>query len=139
MLNTIKYDILLIVRKIDMEIEKSLTKINITSLILIILAIINIILLFVIHKIMSYVIILRVIEIVMLLLVIILNNKGKNRIALIIYVLFNILLFSNPFFINVINYKLDLMYDLNRYFYELFAIFNFFYVYRIIKYLNDRI
>ena len=122
-----------------MEIEKSLTKINITSLILIILAIINIILLFVIHKIMSYVIILRVIEIVMLLLVIILNNKGKNRIALIIYVLFNILLFSNPFFINVINYKLDLMYDLNRYFYELFAIFNFFYVYRIIKYLNDRI
>ena len=122
-----------------MEIEKSLTKINITSLILIILAIINIILLFVIHKIMSYVIILRVIEIVMLLLVIILNNKGKNRSALIIYVLFNILLFSNPFFINVINYKLDLMYDLNRYFYELFAIFNFFYVYRIIKYLNDRI
>ena len=68
-----------------MEIEKSLTKVNIVSLILMILAIINIILLFVIHNILPYLICLRSIEIFMLLLVVRLNNKGKNWIALIIY------------------------------------------------------
>ena len=74
-----------------MEIEKNLAKVNMISLILMILAIINIILLFVINKILPYLIGFRSIEIVMLLLVIRLNNKGKNWLALSIYIIFNIL------------------------------------------------
>ena len=121
-----------------MEIEKSLTKVNIVSLILMVLAIINIILLFVINKILPYLIGLRSIEIFMLLLVVRLNNKGKNWIALIIYIIFNILLFSHPFFLNVIDYNLHDLWYLNYYFYKLLAMFNLFYVLRIMEYLYNK-
>lgn len=119
-----------------MEIEKNLAKVNIVSLILMILAIINIILLFVINKILPYLIGFRSIEIVMLLLVIRLNNKGKNWLALSIYIIFNILLFSHPLFLNIIDYG-DLWY-LNYYFYKLLAIFNIYYVLRIMRYLYNK-
>jgi hypothetical protein len=119
-----------------MEIEKNLAKVNIVSLILMILAIINIILLFVINKILPYLIGFRSIEIVMLLLVIRLNNKGKNWLALIIYIIFNILLFSHPLFLNIIDYG-DLWF-LNYYFYKLLAIFNIYYVLRIMRYLYNK-
>ena len=119
-----------------MEIEKNLAKVNIVSLILMILAIINIILLFVIYKILPYLIGFRSIEIVMLLLVIRLNNKGKNWLALSIYIIFNILLFSHPLFLNIIDYG-DLWF-LNYYFYKLLAIFNIYYVLRIMKYLYNK-
>ena len=121
-----------------MEIEKSLTKVNIVSLILMVLAIINIILLFVINKILPYLIGLRSIEIFMLLLVIRLNYKGKNWIALIIYIIFNILLFSHPFFLNIIDYNLGDLWYLNYYFYKLLAMFNLFYVLRIMEYLYNK-
>ncbi len=119
-----------------MEIEKNLAKVNIVSLILMILAIINIILLFVINKILPYLIGFKSIEIVMLLLVIRLNNKGKNWLALSIYIIFNILLFSHPLFLNIIDYG-DLWY-LNYYFYKLLAIFNIYYVLRIMRYLYNK-
>lgn len=119
-----------------MEIEKNLAKVNIVSLILMILAIINIILLFVINKILPYLIGFRSIEIVMLLLVIRLNNKGKNWLALSIYIIFNILLFSHPLFLNIIDYG-DLWF-LNYYFYKLLAIFNIYYVLRIMRYLYNK-
>lgn len=119
-----------------MEIEKNLAKVNIVSLILMILAIINIILLFVINKILPYLIGFKSIEIVMLLLVIRLNNKGKNWLALSIYIIFNILLFSHPLFLNIIDYG-DLWF-LNYYFYKLLAIFNIYYVLRIMRYLYNK-